>query len=105
MNTGSKVDFDREKLTIKKHLMAFEALRELTCRLMSAYSQFEVVSLDTSFLIGIREQELIFSRLLLYLFGFDVHASSCDLHEIIAMTAAITRESNIALGEVSSAVH
>ena len=105
MNADSSIDFDRERLTIKKHLMAFEALRELALRLMSAYSQLEGESHDTSFWMGIREEELVFSRLLLYLFGFDVHASSCDLQEVIAMTAAITRDSNIALGEISLALH
>ena len=105
MNADSTTYFDKERLTVKKHLMALEALRKLACRLMSAYSQLEGESDDLSFWMVIREEELIFSRLLLYLFGFDIHASSCDLHEVIAMTAAITRDSNIALGEVSSAVH
>jgi hypothetical protein len=105
MNADNTADFERERLTVKKHLMAFEALRKLARRLMSAYSQLESESHDTNFWMDIREEELIFSRLLLYLFGFDVNASSCDLQEVIAMTAAIITDSNITLGEVSSAVH
>ena len=105
MNTDSKVDFDRERLTIKKHLMAFESLRELAIRLMSAYGQLEHKPDDISLWMGIREEEIVFSRLFFYLFGFDVNTSSCKLQDVIAMTAVITRNSNIALNEIFFAVH
>lgn len=105
MNTENTFSLSQEELTLKKHIMGFMALVDSAVRLMAAYEQLEAGSQNMTLWMSIREEEAIFSRLLFYLFRFNINATACELKEMVRMIAEIIQDcSSLATGECFSSL-